>query len=96
MSCRSAFDESQLDRDGALVWAEAFYREHGHWPTRRYRVVSPQGSKTRLLTKAQAAKAEKEYGGYQEELVPSTKEYRAICGQTGRACVLPPKKRGKR
>ena len=71
--------EAMMSRDAALSWAVAWHRDHGRWPTRRFRVEAG-GIKRRLLGHAAAWNAQRRYGGKVAELIPARSTYLETIG----------------
>ncbi len=80
--------ESMFDKDQALDWAEEYYRDHGYWPRRLWRVEDTKIGNSGVLTRSAALTTQARYGGTLVQLICERKYYREVCQQTGRECVL--------
>ncbi len=88
MDFREANLEAQLDREQAVIWAENYYRKHGAWPLRRWRVEGSRVGNSRLLTEKEADRTSEQYGGQTILLIYDREIYRRRCKVAGRPCVL--------
>lgn len=69
----AALQESTMDKEQALKWAVAQYRDTGRWPVRRFRVEGTACGNSKLLTEAAAQEAKAKFGGEIVCMMPGKK-----------------------
>lgn len=75
-----AMKQTMWNADEALAWAKGYYRIYGHWPARRFRVVTLYAGRSRLVTWPTAERLRALYGGHVEQLIPTRSAYLASLG----------------